>query len=61
MAVNAKGMWLVVKAFLPLLGRSEGAAVVNQNSIGAFIADPGYLSYTASKNAIIGINKTLAG
>jgi 3-oxoacyl-[acyl-carrier protein] reductase len=62
LAVNAKGMWLMAQAFAPLLRQAEGAggSIINQGSIGAFLAAPGYLSYCTSKHAVIGITQTLA-
>lgn len=60
MAVNVKGMWLMVRELLGLLRRADAGAVVNQGSIGAFMATGGYLPYNTSKNAIIGLTKTLA-
>jgi NAD(P)-dependent dehydrogenase (short-subunit alcohol dehydrogenase family) len=60
MAVNAKGMWLVVKALVPLLRRAGGGSIINQGSAGAFMAIAGLMPYCASKNAVIGITKTLA-
>ncbi len=60
MAVNVKGMWLVTRALLPLLERSGHGSVVNQGSIGAFLASAGYLPYITSKNAVIGLTKALA-
>lgn len=60
MAVNVKGMWLVVKALLPMLREARPGVVINQGSMGAFIPVPGLMPYIASKNAIIGLTKTLA-
>lgn len=60
MAVNAKAMWLTVRTFLPLLTRSSSASIVNQGSVGAFLATAAFLPYVTSKNAIFGITKTLA-
>lgn len=60
MAVNVKGMWLMIKTLLPLLRRSGGGAVVNAGSAGAFMSIAGQLPYCTSKNAIFGVTKTLA-
>ena len=60
MAVNVKGMWLMVKALVPLLRRSGGGSVVNAGSTGAFLSFPGQLPYCTSKNAVFGVTKTLA-
>jgi NAD(P)-dependent dehydrogenase (short-subunit alcohol dehydrogenase family) len=60
MAVNAKGPWLMAQAFLPLFRKAGGGVIVNQGSIGAFLASSGILPYTASKNALTGITKGLA-
>jgi NAD(P)-dependent dehydrogenase (short-subunit alcohol dehydrogenase family) len=62
LAVNAKGMWLMAQAFAPLLRQAVGVggSIINQGSIGAFLGAPGFLSYCASKHAVLGITQTLA-
>lgn len=60
LGVNVKGMWLVTRAVLPLLEKSEAAAVVNQGSIGSFLAPPQFIPYSTSKAAIINLTKVLA-
>lgn len=60
MAVNVKGMWLTARAMLPLFEAAERPSVVNMGSIGAFLASAGHVPYITSKNAVIGLTKTLA-
>jgi NAD(P)-dependent dehydrogenase (short-subunit alcohol dehydrogenase family) len=57
--VNVLGTLLVVQAVLPML--AEGASIVNFASIDAFTAPSNQLVYTASKAAVVGATKALAG
>ena len=60
MAVNVKGMWILAQALLAGMKARDGAAIVNQSSIGAFVGYPGTAPYAASKMGIIGITRVLA-
>jgi NAD(P)-dependent dehydrogenase (short-subunit alcohol dehydrogenase family) len=60
MAVNARGVFLSIKAALPHLLARGGGAIVNT---GSHLAERGESSggnYAASKHAIVGLSKTLA-
>lgn len=59
MAINVKGVYLGVRAALPLLRESRGA-VVNMASIAGLTGAAGNAVYVASKHAIVGLTKALA-
>lgn len=58
MAVNVKGMWLMCKHSLPVMG--EGGAIVNIASQAARRAQRFTAHYSASKMAVIGFTRALA-
>jgi NAD(P)-dependent dehydrogenase (short-subunit alcohol dehydrogenase family) len=62
MAVNAKGVWLGMKVYGPLLRARGGGAIVNtaSASISAQGGSPGLIAYSASKHAVVGITLTAA-
>ena len=61
MAVNVRGVWLVVKALAPLLRKSTlGGRIVNLASDTALWGAPRLLHYVASKGAIISMTRSLA-
>jgi 3-oxoacyl-[acyl-carrier protein] reductase len=61
MALNARSPFLLTRALLPALRRSETATIVN---IGSVVSHKGYqlqAAYAASKHALAGWTKSLAG
>ena len=61
MAVNVRGVWLMVKALAPLLRKSTlGGRIVNLASDTALWGAPRLLHYVASKGAIISMTRSLA-
>ncbi len=57
MAVNLRGTFLIIKAFLPdMLERKQGV-IINMVSVDAM---PGLSAYIASKQGIVGFSQTLA-
>jgi 3-oxoacyl-[acyl-carrier protein] reductase len=58
MAVNVKGTWLAVRAFVPAM-RGYGK-IVNISSATSLKGPAGRLHYVSSKAAILGMTKTLA-
>ncbi len=61
MAVNVRGVWLVVRALAPLLRKSKlGGRVVNLASDTALWGAPRLLHYVASKGAVISMTRSLA-
>lgn len=59
MAVNFWGVAWMTRAFLPLLQRSEDAALVNVSSVFGLIAPAGNIGYAASKFAVRGFTEGL--
>lgn len=61
MAVNLKGMFLAVKAFLPLLRRSGAGRIVLTSSItGPITGYPGWSHYGATKAGMLGFMRSAA-
>ena len=60
LATNVRGPFAVVRAMLPLLGKSEHAVVVNISSIAAVSANGSNVMYCASKAALDNMTKSLA-
>lgn len=60
MAVNADSAFLGCKYALPLLRRSQPAAIVNMSSISALIAGANLAAYNASKAALWMLTKSVA-
>jgi NAD(P)-dependent dehydrogenase (short-subunit alcohol dehydrogenase family) len=58
--VNVIGTALVTRAAAPLITRSGGGAIVNLGSISSFVAQPTFLTYSASKAAILQMTRNLA-
>ena len=56
---NAAGLVRVTKAFLPKLGESDNAHVVNVGSIAGFETYAGGGGYTATKHAVRALTRTL--
>jgi 3-oxoacyl-[acyl-carrier protein] reductase len=58
--VNLIGPFQMIRAFAPLLGNAESAAVVNVSSIAPLIGGGSSLAYIASKGALNALSLTLA-
>lgn len=59
-AVNTKGIFLMVKAALPALRRSDKATILNTASVAGKKGHPNMAAYCGSKFAAIGITQSLA-
>jgi NAD(P)-dependent dehydrogenase (short-subunit alcohol dehydrogenase family) len=59
-AVNVRGTWLCCRAVHPWMRRQGYGKIVNVSSNTPFKGVPGFLHYTASKSAIIGLTRSLA-
>jgi len=62
-AVNVRGAYLATRRALPAMMAKRGGAIVNVASISGVIGPekfPGYVSYCASKAAIISMTEALA-
>ncbi|MEM6462551.1 MAG: SDR family oxidoreductase [Pseudomonadota bacterium] len=60
MAVNVRGLWLMVRALKPLLATSSSGRIVNVASDTALWGAPKLLPYVASKGAVISMTRSLA-
>ncbi|MBU6424176.1 MAG: SDR family oxidoreductase [Chloroflexota bacterium] len=58
--VNAKGVFLCMRAELPQMVRQSSGAIVNMASIAGIVGFTWAAPYVASKHAIIGLTKTAA-
>ncbi len=57
--VNVIGTSLVTRAAVPLIAR-QGGAIVNLASISSFVAQPNFVTYSATKAAILQMTRNLA-
>jgi 3-oxoacyl-[acyl-carrier protein] reductase len=61
MLINAKGNWLCARAVFPQMKKQEKGKIVNISSEVFFSPTKGMIHYVASKAAVIGITRVLAG
>ena len=59
-AVNVIGYAQAAREALPALRRAGGGAIVNVSSVSAFVAQPGFVPYNASKGAVAQLTRCLA-
>ncbi|HUS97882.1 MAG TPA: glucose 1-dehydrogenase [Hyphomicrobiaceae bacterium] len=59
--VNIKGVFLGLRHVLPVMIANGGGAIVNTASVAGLTGTPGMPAYCASKHAVLGITKTVAG
>ena len=60
MAINVRGVFLGLKAVLPVMIAQRSGAVVNTASLGAYIGVRNLSPYVASKHAVLGLTKSVA-
>lgn len=58
MGVNAKGVFLTCRAFIPVM--PAGASIINIGSVSGMVADPGMALYNASKAFVHGLTRSIA-
>ncbi len=58
--VNAKGVWLGMKAAIPALRRAGGGSIINISSISGMLGLPGGMAYNSSKGAVRIVTKNAA-
>lgn len=58
--VNVMGPALVAKHVVPEMKKQGGGAIVNLGSISSFIAQPGFVTYNATKAAVAGMTRCMA-
>jgi NAD(P)-dependent dehydrogenase (short-subunit alcohol dehydrogenase family) len=59
-AVNVRGMFQCVQAFMPAMLERGRGSVINMASIGGLVAVRDRLAYTTTKFAVVGLTKALA-
>jgi NAD(P)-dependent dehydrogenase (short-subunit alcohol dehydrogenase family) len=60
MDVNLKGVWLGLRAQIPVMIEQGGGAIVNTSSLAGLIGAPALGAYVASKHGVVGLTKTAA-
>ncbi len=60
MRINQLGVFLGMKAVVPLMERSGGGAIVNISSVAGLRGSPGAFAYSATKWAVRGMTKAAA-
>ncbi|HEX5164516.1 MAG TPA: glucose 1-dehydrogenase [Thermomicrobiales bacterium] len=60
LATNLTGVWLCMKAELPLLLAADGGAIVNCASVAGLVGFQGAAAYVASKHGVVGLTKATA-
>lgn len=60
MSVNIMGTALVTKHVVPHMRRAGGGSIVNIGSVSALIAQKGFLTYSATKAAIVEMTRCMA-
>jgi NAD(P)-dependent dehydrogenase (short-subunit alcohol dehydrogenase family) len=60
LAVNLTGVFLCLRAELPVMRSRRAGAIVNMASGAGLIATPGLAHYGAAKHAVLGLTKTAA-
>jgi 2-keto-3-deoxy-L-fuconate dehydrogenase len=61
MDLNVKGMYRVIRAFIPAMLAAGGGSIVNMSSIASALRGvPNRFAYTTSKAAVIGLTKAVA-
>jgi NAD(P)-dependent dehydrogenase (short-subunit alcohol dehydrogenase family) len=58
--VNVKSMYLCSKFCIPLMGKSDGAVIINLSSVQAFVTQKEVAAYATSKAAILGLTNSIA-
>ena len=61
LAVGAKGAWLCARAVFPYMKKQGKGKIINLSSDTAFGPTKGMIHYIASKAAVVGITRVLAG
>lgn len=58
--LNINGVWMGMRASIPLMRKAGGGSIVNIASIDSFIGVAGMTTYVATKFAVLGLTKSAA-
>jgi len=58
--VNLKAMYLMCKQAIPEMLKRGRGSIINTSSVMAYLTEPGYTAYTASKAGIVGLTREIA-
>jgi NAD(P)-dependent dehydrogenase (short-subunit alcohol dehydrogenase family) len=61
LAVNVKGVFLGLRHVLPVMIAKKSGTIVNTASIAGLVGSPNMPAYVASKHAVVGLTKAVAG
>ena len=60
MGINAKGVFMVCRALIPVMAAGQGGSIVNIGSISGHLSDPSMALYNASKAFVHGLSRSIA-
>ena len=60
MAINARGVFIGMRAQVPVMIEQGGGVILNTASVAGLIGAPAFGAYVASKHAVVGLTKTAA-
>ena len=60
MDINATGVFLGLKAVLPIMYQQEAGSVINTASVAGIAGSQGSIGYVASKHAVVGLTRAAA-
>jgi NAD(P)-dependent dehydrogenase (short-subunit alcohol dehydrogenase family) len=60
LSINCDGMFLTAKYVIPQMLKQKGGVIVFTGSNWAYVCDPGFSSYAASKGAVVAFARALA-
>lgn len=60
LAVNAKGTFLLSRAAVPYLVKTDGGSIINQGSVAALVGVPNFAAYCAAKGAVVALTRSMA-
>jgi len=58
--VNLTGVWLCMRAQIPVMLQSGGGAIVNCSSVAGLVGSAGIPAYVASKHGVLGLTRAAA-
>ncbi len=60
MAVNVRGVWLGLRAVIPVMAKTGGGSIILTSSLGGLRGTPKIAAYIAAKHAVVGLMKSAA-